>query len=70
MISIPSVAAIYIFMNVSYMTVLSTDEMSSSQAVAMAFGEKVLGDFVFLIPLGVTLSAFGCAMALQFSVTR
>lgn len=57
-------------MNVAYMTVLTTDEMSSSQAVAIAFGQKVLGDFVFIIPLGVTVSAFGCAMALQFGVTR
>lgn len=52
------------------MTVLTTNEMSSSKAVAIAFGEKMLGNFVFVIPLGVTISAFGCAMALQFGVSR
>lgn len=57
-------------MNISYMTVLSTEEMSNANAVAVAFGDKILGDFVFVIPLGVTVSAFGCAMALQFGVTR
>lgn len=57
-------------MNVSYMTVLSTEQMSNSKAVAIAFAEKILGNFVFVIPLGVTVSAFGCAMALQFSVAR
>lgn len=67
--SIPLVAAIYIFMNVSYMTVLSTEEMSDSKTVALAFGEKIF-DFIFLIPLGVTISTFGCAMAMQFSTTR
>lgn len=52
------------------MTVLSVPEMTSGQAVAMTFGQKLLGDFAFIIPVGVTISTLGCAMALQFATTR
>lgn len=70
MISVPLVTIFYIFMNISYMTVLSIPEMTSVPAVAVAFGEKVLGNFQFVIPLGVALSTFGCALSVQFGVTR
>lgn len=70
LISIPFVTVFYILMNVSYMTTMTTDEMLSSQAVAITFGSKMLGKFLFVIPLGVTISTFGCAMAVQFSNTR
>lgn len=49
---------------------MTTEEMLSSQAVAITFGGKMLGKFLFVIPLGVTISTFGCAMAVQFSNTR
>lgn len=57
-------------MNLAYMIVLSPTEMINAPAVAVAFGEKILGPFGFIIPLGVALSTFGCAMSIQFSVTR
>ena len=34
------------------------------------FGDRVLGVMAFLIPVGVALSTFGCALSVQFSVTR
>ncbi|GJQ71124.1 hypothetical protein Trydic_g1028 [Trypoxylus dichotomus] len=69
-ISVPIVTLLYVFMNIAYMTVLSIPEMISSPAVAVAFGERVLGPFAFLIPVGVALSTFGCALSVQFGVTR
>lgn len=57
-------------MNVAYMTVLEKDELINSAAVGLSFGEKVLGSFSFLIPLGVALSTFGCALSIQFGCTR
>lgn len=57
-------------MNISYMTALTIPEMVSAPAVAVLFGEKVLGPLQFLIPLGVALATFGCALSIQFSVTR
>lgn len=69
-ISVPIVTLLYVFMNVAYMTVLSIPEMITSPAVAVAFGERVLGPFAFLIPVGVALSTYGCALSVQFGVTR
>lgn len=66
----PIVTALYVFMNLAYMTVLTPNEMISSPAVAVLFGERILGPFSFIIPLGVALSTFGCAMSIQFATTR
>lgn len=70
LIAVPIVTGLYVFMNVAYMTVLEKDEMINSVAVGLSFGEKVMGPFAFLIPLGVALSTFGCALSIQFGVTR
>ncbi|XP_049785782.1 b(0,+)-type amino acid transporter 1-like isoform X1 [Schistocerca cancellata] len=69
-IAVPLVTLFYFMMNVSYMTVLSIPEMIAAPAVAVAFGERLLGPMSFVIPLGVALSTFGCALGIQFSVTR
>ncbi|XP_030766225.1 b(0,+)-type amino acid transporter 1-like [Sitophilus oryzae] len=69
-ISVPIVTLLYVFMNIAYMTVLSIPEMVDAKAVAVTFGERVLGPFSFIIPLGVALSTFGCALSVQFGVTR
>ncbi|KAJ8950656.1 hypothetical protein NQ318_010857 [Aromia moschata] len=69
-IAVPLVTSLYVFMNIAYMTVLNIDEMVSSDAVAVTFGERVLGSFSYVIPVGVALSTFGCALTLQFGVTR
>lgn len=58
------------FVNVAYMIVLTPEEMISAPAVAVLFGERILGPFAFIIPLGVALSTFGCALSIQFGVTR
>lgn len=70
MIAVPLVTVFYVFMNISYMTVLSIPEMTSVPAVAVTFGEKILGKFQFVIPLGVAVSTFSCALNIQFAVTR
>jgi L-type amino acid transporter 9 len=70
MIGVPIVTGLYTFMNVAYMTVMTKTEMLESPAVGLAFGERVLGPFAFIIPLGVALSTFSCAMSIQFGVTR
>lgn len=57
-------------MNCSYLIVLTPAEMISSEAVAVEFGRRVFGPFAFVIPLGVALATFGCALSIQFSVTR
>ncbi|XP_072378552.1 b(0,+)-type amino acid transporter 1-like isoform X1 [Diabrotica undecimpunctata] len=69
-IAVPLVTILYVFMNISYMTVLTPSEMINAQAVAVTFGERILGKFSIIIPIGVALSTFGCALSLQFGVTR
>lgn len=58
------------FMNFSYLIVLTPEEVLGSDAVAVDFGERVFGQWSFLIPIGVALATFGCAFSIQFSVTR
>ncbi|XP_050665636.1 b(0,+)-type amino acid transporter 1-like isoform X1 [Leptidea sinapis] len=69
-IAVPLITALYVFMNVAYMSVLSFSEMTSVPAVAVVFGDRVLGPASFLIPLGVAIATFGCAMSVQFGVSR
>lgn len=69
-IAVPIITGLYVFMNIAYMIVLEKNEMINSDAVGLTFGEKTLGSFSFLIPLGVALSTFGCALSIQFGVTR
>lgn len=69
-IGVPVITFLYVFMNLAYMTVLTPDEIMVSKAVGLDFGERVLGNFAFIIPLGVALSTFGCALSVQFGVTR
>lgn len=69
-IAVPVVTALYVFMNLAYMTVLTPTEMMNAGPVAVVFGNRILGPFSFIIPLGVVLSTFGCAMSIQFSTTR
>lgn len=57
-------------MNVSYMSVLTYDEMTSGEAVAVIFAEKILSWFTVVVPLGVAISIFGTTMAVQFAITR
>lgn len=64
LISVPIITALYVFMNFSYLTVLSKDEMENSGAVAVEFGIRVFGSFAFLIPLGVSLV---CALSSLWS---
>lgn len=52
------------------MIVLTPTEMITSKAVAVEFGERVFGPYACLIPIGVSLATFGCALSIQFGVTR
>ncbi|GFY60166.1 large neutral amino acids transporter small subunit 2 [Trichonephila inaurata madagascariensis] len=50
---------IYVLANVAYFTVLTPDEILSSNAVAVTFGERILGVMSWIMPFSVALSTFG-----------
>ncbi|KAM7364364.1 solute carrier family 7 member genderblind isoform 1-T4 [Cochliomyia hominivorax] len=58
-ISLPLVTVIYVLANMAYLAVLSAAEMQASDAIAVTFGNKILGAWSLIIPIMVAISAFG-----------
>ena len=69
-ISIPLVTIIYLFTNIAYFAVLSTDEIKASLAVAVTFGGKIHSVFIWLMPLFVACSTFGSLNGAIFASSR
>lgn len=70
LIAIVFVTITYLCMIVSYLTTLSVSEMTSGAAVATLFAEKIYAPFMWIISLGVAISAFGGILAIQFGISR
>lgn len=67
----PTITVLYVAMNLMYMSVLTIPEMITAPAVAVLWAERVLPPWLGVaIPLGVALSTFGCALSIQFGVSR
>lgn len=49
---------------------MSPDEMIESEAVAVTFGNRILGALTWLMPLSVTISTFGSANGTLFAAGR
>uniref|UniRef100_A0A2K5ZHK3 Solute carrier family 7 member 10 n=1 Tax=Mandrillus leucophaeus TaxID=9568 RepID=A0A2K5ZHK3_MANLE len=69
-ISIPLVTFVYTFTNIAYFTAMSPQELLSSNAVAVTFGEKLLGYFSWAMPISVALSTFGGINGYLFTYSR
>lgn len=69
-IAIPLVTVIYVLVNISYLTVMSPSEMLVSEAVAVTFGNRILGPMAWLMPLSVAISTFGAANGTIFAAGR
>ncbi|XP_063108651.1 asc-type amino acid transporter 1 isoform X2 [Cavia porcellus] len=69
-ISIPLVTFVYTFTNVAYFTAMSPQELLASNAVAVTFGEKLLGYFSWIMPVSVALSTFGGINGYLFTSSR
>ncbi|XP_078069700.1 b(0,+)-type amino acid transporter 1 [Mustelus asterias] len=59
LISLPLVTLLYLLVNISYLAAMSPAEMMTSGAVAVTWGNKVLGSWGWIMPLSVVLSTFG-----------
>ncbi|XP_029970454.1 large neutral amino acids transporter small subunit 2 [Salarias fasciatus] len=69
-ISIPVVTFVYVFANVAYVTAMSPQELLDSNAVAVTFGEKLLGVASWIMPISVALSTFGAVNGSLFTSSR
>ncbi|KAM4602929.1 b(0,+)-type amino acid transporter 1 [Polymixia lowei] len=70
LIGIPLVSVCYVFVNISYFTVMSTTELLQSPAVAVTFGDRVLYPMSWIVPLFVVFSTFGSANGSCFTAGR
>ncbi|XP_054648671.1 cystine/glutamate transporter isoform X3 [Dunckerocampus dactyliophorus] len=68
-ISMAIVTTFYVLINVAYYTVMSADELLASEAVAVTFANKLMGDFSLAVPVFVAMSCYGsmngCLLALS-----
>ncbi|KAM6948634.1 large neutral amino acids transporter small subunit 2-like [Aplochiton taeniatus] len=69
-ISIPLVTFVYVFANVAYVTAMSPEELMASNAVAVTFGEKLLGGMSWIMPISVAFSTFGGVNGSLFTSSR
>ncbi|XP_051865935.1 large neutral amino acids transporter small subunit 2-like isoform X2 [Pristis pectinata] len=69
-ISIPLVTFVYVFANIAYVTAMSPMELLASNAVAVTFGEKLLGVMAWIMPISVALSTFGGVNGSLFTSSR
>ncbi|XP_034234746.1 large neutral amino acids transporter small subunit 2-like isoform X2 [Thrips palmi] len=69
-ISLPMVTIIYVLANIAYFVVLTRDELLSSNAVAVLFGEKMLGVMSWTMPVFVACSTFGALNGAIFASSR
>jgi len=64
------VTIIYVITNIAYFAVLPVNDIQSSLAVAVTFGDKMLGWFAWVMPLFVACSTFGSLNGAIFASSR
>ncbi|XP_046560364.1 b(0,+)-type amino acid transporter 1-like [Haliotis rubra] len=76
-IGVAIVAVVYILTNISYLAVMTRQELYQSSAVALTWGDRVLGSASWIIPISVMMSVYGSANGgmgtasrIQFSAAR
>uniref|UniRef100_A0A8C4WWZ7 Solute carrier family 7 member 8 n=1 Tax=Eptatretus burgeri TaxID=7764 RepID=A0A8C4WWZ7_EPTBU len=69
-ISVPLVTFVYVFANIAYITAMTPEEILTSNAVAVTFGQKLLGAVSWIMPISVALSTFGGVNGSLFTSSR
>ncbi|XP_046580353.1 b(0,+)-type amino acid transporter 1-like [Haliotis rubra] len=69
-IAVLLVTIVYVLTNISYLTVMTTQELLNSNAVAVTWGDRVLGVAAVIMPLSVMVSTFGATNGTAFTGGR
>ncbi|XP_078576152.1 cystine/glutamate transporter-like [Branchiostoma floridae x Branchiostoma japonicum] len=69
-IAILLVMVVYLLTNVAYITVMTSQEVLTSGAVAITFADRVLGVMSWIIPVSVSASCFSCVNCMMLSTSR
>ncbi|XP_051933656.1 cystine/glutamate transporter-like [Hippocampus zosterae] len=69
-ISMAIVTTCYVLINVAYYTVMSVEEVLASEAVAVTFAKKLMGDFSFAMPVFVAMSCYGSMNGSVLALSR
>ncbi|XP_072036915.1 Y+L amino acid transporter 2-like [Amphiura filiformis] len=69
-LSMWTVVVIYVLTNVAYFAALTPAEILASDAVAVTFAAKVLGNFAWIVPTAVVLSTFGSINGKLLTISR
>ncbi|XP_041474544.1 cystine/glutamate transporter-like [Lytechinus variegatus] len=68
--SMTIITVVYLLTNVAYFTVLSESEMLASSAVALDFGQRVLGSWWWTMSVAVAMSTYGSLNGGVFGLAR
>nr|XP_054749832.1 cystine/glutamate transporter-like [Lytechinus pictus] len=69
-ISMTSVTVLYVLANIAYFTVLNSDEVLVSNAVALDLGQRVIGDWSLILNAIVAISIAGALNGSTITFTR
>ncbi|KAK9403191.1 solute carrier family 7 member 13 [Crotalus adamanteus] len=70
MTALPLIIIFYLLVNISYLTVLTPQEIVSSVVVAVIWAERVIPSFAWIIPASVAVSIFGALNGSVFTLGR
>ncbi|KAM3841846.1 solute carrier family 7 member 13 [Vipera latastei] len=70
MTALPLIIIFYLLVNISYLTVLTPQEIVSSVVVAVIWAERVIPSFAWIIPASVAISIFGALNGSVFTLGR
>ena len=70
LISLSLITILYVLLNVSYLTLLSSEQMLSTTAVALTWADIAFGKYSVIILIAVFIANYGSLLSIMLSSTR